>query len=240
MTKFLSFNGIKFCNITCKNLLVKINEEKSFVVAPSGPGLSTIDREINYFISLKSADIAILDSGLFCIFLNLFTQKKVKKLSGYKFLKYYLDYIKDTSTHLYCIDPDIRSSNMNKLFLKNVGIKSSHYIAPIYNKNFVDYKLLESINYAMPNVILINIAGGKQEILGNFINSNINKKIPILCFGAAISFLTGDQARINDFWDSIYMGWLYRILNNPRVFLPRYFKAFKFLYIFFKYYRTIK
>lgn len=240
MTKFLYFNGIKFLNISPKKLFDKIIKEKPFVVAPSGPGLSSIDCEKDYFISLKNSDIAILDSGFFCILLNFFTKIKVKKLSGYKFLKYFLNNVNVKSTHLFCVDPDERSSEKNKLFLKKLGIKSTHYVAPMYNKIFLDYVLLDAISKINPDVILINIAGGKQEILGNFINLNNKNKVPILCFGAAISFLTGDQAKINSFWDSNYLGWFYRILKNPKIFLPRYFKAIKFIYVFFKFFKTIK
>ena len=52
-----------------------------------------------------------------------------------------------------------------------------------------------------------------------------------MCTGAAISFFTGDQAPINVFFDKIYLGWLIRIIFNPRVFLLRYIKTLKLINI---------
>ena len=49
----------------------------------------------------------------------------------------------------------------------------------------------------------------------------------IFCTGAAISFFTGDQAPILKLIDKIYLGWLTRILFNPRVFFLRYLSAIK-------------
>ena len=48
-----------------------------------------------------------------------------------------------------------------------------------------------------------------------------------------MAFLTKDQAPINTFFDKFYMGWLLRILFKPNIYLPRYFKAIKFIIIFF-------
>lgn len=48
----------------------------------------------------------------------------------------------------------------------------------------------------------------------------------ILCTGAAIAFFTGGQARIPVWADRLYLGWLFRIIEKPGVFLPRYLRAF--------------
>ena len=48
---------------------------------------------------------------------------------------------------------------------------------------------------------------------------------------AAIAFLSGQQARIPLIFDKIYIGWLVRIIFNPFVFLPRYSKAFKLIFL---------
>ena len=79
--------------------------------------------------------------------------------------------------------------------------------------------------------LIINLGGGTQEILGNFLKTNINFKSKVICTGGAISYFTKDQAPINDMIDKLYLGWFYRLLFNPIVFIPRLLKS---LSLFFK------
>lgn len=56
-------------------------------------------------------------------------------------------------------------------------------------------------------------------------DNTYNQSPAIICTGAAIAFLSGGQANIPPWADRLYLGWLLRILNNPRSFIPRYFNA---------------
>ena len=49
-----------------------------------------------------------------------------------------------------------------------------------------------------------------------FIHRETNFKVSIICTGAAIGFLTGTQAPINSFLDQIYLGWLIRLIFDPK------------------------
>ena len=64
-------------------------------------------------------------------------------------------------------------------------------------------------------------------------------KTMIICSGAALAFFTKSQAPVNQFFDKIYLGWLIRCIYSPRTFIPRYMKAFSFIYTFFKYHNTV-
>lgn len=44
----------------------------------------------------------------------------------------------------------------------------------------------------------------------------------ILCTGAAIAFFTGGQVRIPRWADRLYLGWLFRIFENPKLYGKRY------------------
>lgn len=240
MKKKIEFCGVKFYDFVDRNDVKTLLNSKLFLVAPSGPGLSSIDKDPTYHNSISNSNYAILDSGFFCILINLFTPFKVKKLSGYKFLILFLNVVKDIDNFvILSIDPDNKRSINNKKFLKKMGIKSKHYVAPIYNNTYYDHELLDFINKNPCDAILINIAGGVQEKLGFELNKNIKYNIPIFCFGAAISFLNGDQAKVTDFYDKYYLGWFIRCISNPN-FLVRYIKSFKLIYIFFKHYKKIK
>ena len=129
------------------------------------------------------------------------------------------------------IDPSKKVSKVNKKYLTNLGINQiSSYVAPLYDiKNMKDNCLLKIINKTKPNYILINIGGGTQEVLGMYIKKKTKNKFSILCTGAAISFFTKEQAPINKMIDNFYLGWLVRLIFNPKVFLKRYLSAFKLM-----------
>ena len=185
-------------------------------------------------MSLKKADYVFFDSGFFVLLLKLFKGISVNKVSGYKFLNHFFRYIsKNKNKSIFCIDPDAKTSNINKKLLNKIGVKKVYrYVAPIYNEyNFNDKKLLKLISLKKADYILTNIGGGKQEVLGHYLKKNLKYKTSIFCTGGAISYFTGHQAPINNFFDKLYLGWLIRILFSPRIFLIRYLKSFKLLFI---------
>ena len=104
----------------------------------------------------------------------------------------------------------------------------------MYNKgNITDIKLIKKIKKIKPRIIIINIGGEIQEILAEYICKNVNYKISIVCTGAAIGFLTGTQAPINNTIDKFYFGWFVRILFDPKNFFLRTIKSFNLIKLFF-------
>ena len=231
MKKF-SFKEIKFYSGNYDQIKYEF-DKGGVLVAPAASALANIDTDKQYYSSLKNSKIAILDSGFFCILLRVFRFQKVKKLSGFLFLKTFLDNFKNQQKILF-IDPSKKSNILNIKFLKSKKIINfKTYIAPNYNKKFFDLKLLNLINKYKPKYIVINIGGGSQEPLAIYINKNIKYKVSIMCTGAALAFMTGEQAPINKFIDKIYLGWLTRIIWNPKLYLGRILKSFKIIKFFF-------
>ena len=231
MKKF-SFKEIKFYSGNYDQIKYEF-DKGGVLVAPAASALANIDTDKQYYSSLKNSKIAILDSGFFCILLRIFRFQKVKKLSGFLFLKTFLDNFKNQQKILF-IDPSKKSNILNIKFLKSKKIINfKTYIAPNYNKKFFDLKLLNLINNYKPKYIVINIGGGSQEPLAIYINKNIKYKASIMCTGAALAFMTGEQAPINKFIDKIYLGWLTRIIWNPKLYLGRILKSFKIIKFFF-------
>ena len=233
--KTFEFLKIKFTNF--KSNKIDILLKKNFLVFPAGPALSSIKINSNYHKALQNADFVLLDSGLLVLLINIFRGSNLKKFSGYKFLHLFLRRRKTRNEKILLINPDFKNQKKNINFLKKY-IKEKNiysYIAPQYDsKKIKDRKLLTYINSIQPKNVLINLGGGTQEILGFFLKQKLKHKLNIICTGAAISFMTKDQAPINTFLDKIYLGWLTRIIFNPKIYLPRYLKALKLLIIFFK------
>jgi len=93
--------------------------------------------------------------------------------------------------------------------------------------------LLKLVNEFQPKYIIMNIGGGTQEPLAIYIRDRVKFRISIMCTGAAIAFMTGEQAPINKFIDKIYLGWLLRIIWKPQMYLGRILKSFKIIKFFF-------
>tara|TARA_B100001758_G_C18308452_1_gene556408 strand:+ start:291 stop:1031 length:741 start_codon:yes stop_codon:yes gene_type:complete len=238
MLDFKLFN-ISFINGIYEEAFSRLKDGE-FMVVPSGPGLSSIDKDVKYWEALKGADFAIPDSGLMILLARLFFALKIKKLSGPKLLRLFLqEDILQAEGVLFSIDPNENESKINNKFLVDIGIpikSSHHYVAPLYEKNNISDKrliqILESLE-ERPKFLLLNLGGGVQERLGFYIKNNLSYKVGIICTGAAIAFETGQQARLPKWLDELYLGWLVRIIQNPNQFTMRYLKAFRLVFVFY-------
>ena len=201
------------------------------LVAPAASALTDIDKNKNYYKALKNAEIAILDSGFFCILLRVFKKYKVIKLSGFLFLRRFL-FNFDKNKKLFLVNPSIKENKINSRFIRNLGIINfKTHTSPMYKK-IEDKELIKKIDEFKPHYIMINLGGGIQEILGIYIRNNIKFKSSIMCTGAAIAFLTGEQAPINKYVDRAYLGWLVRFLWNPKKYYKRTLKSFSLIKLF--------
>ena len=223
--------GIKFENINKDKLLNPINFN-GLLTFPAAPALVNIFKDKKYYLSLKNSDYVFFDSGYLCLILRIIKNIYVSKLSGFLFLKKLIQNLKNSKFKILLVDPNLESSKKNKYFLKKKHIRNLYnYISPIYNDNFEDKILLKKIKKINPKFIIINLGGGVQEKLGLYIKNNTKKNITIICTGAALAFLTGDQAKIPHFIDKLYLGWLFRIIFNPRLYFLRYLYSFKLLFM---------
>jgi N-acetylglucosaminyldiphosphoundecaprenol N-acetyl-beta-D-mannosaminyltransferase len=230
--KKFRFFKIKFMDGDFKDIKFLL-DKGGLLVLPAAPALANIYSDKSYHKALKHADIALFDSGFFCLLLRIFKGIKIKKYSGLKFLTQFLKSLKNCSDKILMINPSYNEQLLNKKYLKLKKINNSnHYVAPFYNKNIInDLKLLKMIKKDKPRYIVINLGGGVQELLGSYLKYNLDYKPSIVCSGAAIAFLTGQQAKIPLIFDKLYLGWLIRIMFNPFIFFPRYIKAFKLFFL---------
>tara|TARA_B100000161_G_scaffold255863_1_gene218413 strand:+ start:131 stop:862 length:732 start_codon:yes stop_codon:yes gene_type:complete len=231
MISKIIFKKIRFNNVNPKNF-DKYIVKKGLFVFPAGPALASINQSNKYYESLRKADYVFFDSGFFVLLLKFFKNISVKKFSGYKFISLFLDYLKkNKNKSVFCIDPNLKFSRSNKILFNNLGVKRIYnYLAPKYKtKKLSDKKLLEKIKKIKPDFIITNIGGGRQEILGLYLKKNLKIKTTILCTGAAISFVTKDQAPINNLIDQFYLGWFVRLIFNPIVFLRRYLYSLRLI-----------
>lgn len=230
--KILNFNGIKFYDVDYKTCLNLLNKKGGYLVIPAASSLSTIEYNKKYYLALKKSTIAIFDSGLFCLSLFLFKNIFFKKFSGYRFIKYFLIDKDVKNKKILLLNPSAQEARYNIKYLKKKKFKFiMSYVCPIYNEKTLsnDLLLFKKINKYKPEIIIINIGGGIQEVLALSIKNNVRLKTICICSGAALSFFTGQGAKITDFVDKFYIGWLMRILHNPKIFIFRILNSIKLI-----------
>jgi len=109
------------------------------------------------------------------------------------------------------------------------------YIAPRYGMEIEDRNLLALIEQRRPAQVIVAIGSGAQEKLGHYLRENLSYRPAIHCIGAALGFITGDQSAIPDWADRFYLGWFYRLLAQPRIFIPRLSRASELPWLIWKY-----
>ena len=119
----IHFREIKFYNYSYSYIIKKITREGGYLVAPAASSLSTILKNKLYYHSLKNSSIAILDSGFFCVLLRVFRLKKIKKLSGYLFLRKIISTNRIKHQKILLINPSLNEDRINTKFLEKIILK---------------------------------------------------------------------------------------------------------------------
>ena len=213
----------------------------ALVVAPSGPNLAgELQWLPPYREAVQRADLILTDSSVMVAAFRLITGESVPRHSGLKFLDALLkDSRLKESGAAFWVMPSETESNQIGTWLATQGFPitdKNTYVAPFYRRGAIsDPDLLAKIAEAKPKVVFLNLAGGKQEILGAWLRSGQHHRCGIVCTGAAVAFLAGSQVGIPTWADRLGLGWVFRIASNPLKFAPRYWKALPLLPLIWRY-----
>ena len=232
--KVIKIFNINFYNISFNYLIKKFNQG-IVIMFPAAPALVNIYKDKEYRDALANANYVLFDSGYLCLLLLFLKKIYVEKYSGLKFLREMINFLSNKKHTVLMIDTNEKNKKKNISFFKKKNIKNVFsYIAPIYKSNINDEKLIDKINLIKPKFIIINLGGGTQEKLAIFVKNKIKHKCSIICTGAAIAFLTGEQAKIPPFIDKLFLGWFFRILFSPKLYLGRYLKSIRLFFMIYK------
>jgi N-acetylglucosaminyldiphosphoundecaprenol N-acetyl-beta-D-mannosaminyltransferase len=233
--------GVSFFNGNISDAC-ELAKKGGLITAPSGPGLAQdLSHCPEYRRALELSDLVLADSGLLCLWKKWIEKKPLSRISGLVFLQGILKTIDWEKKGTFWVMPDEGQAEANRDWIrKTFGASlssASIYIAPQYKKTggISDPSLLAQIEESRPNLIFIQVGGGVQERLGLFLKENLSYTPSIFCTGAALAFLSGQQANIPRWADSLYLGWLLRCVHRPNIFIPRYLKAFRLVYLLAKY-----
>ena len=209
------------------------------LVVPAAPALKDVAHNQEYRDALINADVAIADSAFMVLVWNWMQQDSITRLSGLKYLRALLqrdDVRKPRNTFWIMAGPESAAKNLAWLRSQGIDVPPECvYNAPMYGSRIEDPQLVYTIGALRPKHIVVTVGGGTQERLGLYLKRSLSYLPAIHCIGAAIAFLSGDQVRIPNWADRLYLGWLFRCVSSPRKFIPRYLSAPRLIPLLWRY-----
>jgi exopolysaccharide biosynthesis WecB/TagA/CpsF family protein len=231
--------GVQFFNGDVDEAVALMFQHGGFLVAPSGTCFARLREDETYRRAVVSADLAIADSGLMVVLWRLLRRENVGRISGLKYLKHLLGKLKgEGNTGVFWVLPSetARQKLLDWSRREAFSIKTENcYVPPRYGPQVEDRNLLSLIEEQRPAHVVIAIGSGAQEKLGYYLRENLSYRPAIHCIGGALGFVTGDQVSIPDWADRFYLGWLWRLVAQPSVFIPRLSRAAELPWLIWKY-----
>ena len=222
--------------------------EGGLLVVPAAPALKDLQTQPAYRQALLEADLVIPDSAFMVLVWNHMVaprlqRPRLRRLSGLEYLRALLERPELRAPgSTFWIMAGHRSAELNLAWLKKQGVTvpATHvYEAPLYPSgdglDLNDPELLAKLHEVRPEHIVVTLGGGTQERLGLYLRQQLDYKPGIHCIGAAIAFLSGDQAAIPVWADRRYLGWLLRVMDEPSRYGPRYWGARKLLQLMLRF-----
>jgi UDP-N-acetyl-D-mannosaminuronic acid transferase (WecB/TagA/CpsF family) len=222
--------GLRFFDGTVAEAVEQALDRPGLVVAPSGTCFTRLTEDTRYRRAVCEADLVLPDSGFMVLLWRLLRRRRLARISGLAYLKEMLarPELRHRMATLWIL-PNEEAREKSAAWLaahEFAATRDDFYIAPIYGPLVEDQILLSLIESRRPRHIIVALSGGVQEKLGFFLRENAGYRPAIHCIGAALGFVTGYQIAIPVWADRLYLGWLLRLLSNPRRFLPRALSAF--------------
>ena len=231
--------GLRFFNGDVDEAVAFMRRHGGYLVAPSGTCFARLREDQRYRRAVLAADLAIADSGLMVGMWRLLRRENVHRISGFKYLKHLLRKLKgEGKREVFWILPTEGARQKLLVWSRRefFSIDAERcYVAPRYGSEVEDRNLRSLIEQQRPAHVIVAIGSGAQEKLGYYLRENLSHRPAIHCIGAALGFITGDQAAIPDWADRFYLGWFWRLVAQPRVFIPRLSRAVELPWLILKY-----
>jgi N-acetylglucosaminyldiphosphoundecaprenol N-acetyl-beta-D-mannosaminyltransferase len=231
--------GIQFFNGDVDEAVDSMIRRGGFLIAPSGTCFARLHEDEMYRRAVLAADLAIADSGLMVVLWRLIQRDNVERISGLRYLRHLLAKLKNEgSREVFWVLPSERARQKLVEWSHQETFqiaRESCYVAPRYGLEVEDPTLLGLIEQLRRAHVIVAIGSGAQEKLGHYLRENLSYRPAIHCIGAALGFITGDQPAIPDWADRLYLGWLLRLVAQPRIFLPRLIRGFELPWLIAKY-----
>jgi UDP-N-acetyl-D-mannosaminuronic acid transferase (WecB/TagA/CpsF family) len=217
--------GIRFFVGTVQEAIAQLTSIGGYIVIPAAPALIKLRYDEEYRHAMESADLAIADSGLLAVLWKLTTGRRLTNISGITYLRHLVDGcgLANGDSAL-CVLASSHARNKAVEWLRAAGIpvdEDNFYIASQPTALRHGHALLLKIEEKRPRNIVIAMPGSGEENLALYLREYLLYRPCIHCVGAGLGFLSGAERPIPHWAERAHLGWLIRILAQPRMFFPR-------------------
>jgi UDP-N-acetyl-D-mannosaminuronic acid transferase (WecB/TagA/CpsF family) len=230
--------GVSFFNGSVRDAVERAWQAGGLIAIPASPALLKLKYDEEYRLALQRADLVLADSEFLTILWRFVSGRRLKKISGISYLKCLLadsDVGERGKLFLIVASNAAKSKAINWLRERGVPIDPGdcNVVEPAAHGQ--EHALLFEIEKLRPQHVIIALAGTGQEKLGLYLRDFLLYRPSIHCVGAALGFLTGIEHPIPEWAERFHLGWLSRLMSQPRMFLPRIGIAFALAGMVFKY-----
>jgi N-acetylglucosaminyldiphosphoundecaprenol N-acetyl-beta-D-mannosaminyltransferase len=233
MTK-INLGNFKVDALSQEEVMTQINVKllksvkPSILVTPNAGHLTNIFNNPELSEIYSTAELSLIDGWPIAVAAKNASKLKITRVTG-------SDLLPELFTHL---TKDIRvgiiGGNNESLIRQSLEsrfpelniqiIDTSQWTNSVYDIR----RLRELVQYNALSIVLLCLGHPKQELLAKELkNYDWAGSRPdwIMCVGATIDFLTGEQKRAPRFFQKIGLEWFFRLVTNPKKFIQRYLNA---------------
>ena len=215
--------GVYFFNSTAADAIAHINAIGGCAVMPASPALTKLSYDESYRAALQAADVVLPDSELLVLIWKLVSGQSLRKISGIDYLRELAREPSFRDARKVWIVATADAKERGHAFLSRVGAfgPNDHFlIRDQASASGQDHAVLQEIEARKPEHVVIALRGG-QEQLGIYLRDYLLHRPRIHCVGAALGLLSGEERAIPRAFERLHIGWLARLLSQPRLILPR-------------------
>ena len=202
--------------------------EPNIMVTPNAGHLTNIFNDSELSEIYSTAELSLIDGWPIAVATKNASKLKVARVTGSDLLpELFSQLTKEVRVGIVGgnIESLIRQSLESKFPDLNIQIiDTSQWTNSVYDIR----RLRELVQYNALSIVLLCLGHPKQELLAKELKDYDwagSRPDWIMCVGATIDFLIGEQKRAPKAFQRIGLEWFYRLVKNPKRFAQRYLKS---------------
>jgi N-acetylglucosaminyldiphosphoundecaprenol N-acetyl-beta-D-mannosaminyltransferase len=224
--------GVNFYSVDLKGaaelvLDYSIRKKKGLVVTPNVDHLVCFEKDECMKIIFSNSMLSFCDSMPIYLYGKTFKNSLLPgRVAGSDLFFSVCELAAQKSQSIYLIggQPGSCEIAIKRLSAKYNNIIIKGFNCPVFgfeNNESISLKLVEDINQARPDLIILGLGSPKQEKWASKWLHCLNCG-PILCLGAAIDLAAGKVTRAPVFFQKLSLEWFWRLIMEPRRLWRRY------------------
>ena len=219
--------NVEIDNISQKDLLAQL--KRGVLVTPNVDQIVKMQKDSEYYDIVRKAEWVICDSRILLLCSELTKSPLKEAIPGSGFFPAFYDYHKnDENCKIFLLGAmdgvaQKAMDNINRKVGRKIVVGAYSPSYGFEKKREENELIYQMINESGANVVLVGVGCPKQE---KWIDAHKNMMHGVdiwMALGATIDFEAGNIKRAPKIWQTIYMEWFYRFLQEPKRMYKRYF-----------------